>query len=113
LGASHDIEVMDLRARLLFLGKCHESMAGTGSICTAAASRVRGSVVNRVLAQGADLTRTLRIGHPLGVMTVTVDVDHTSRADAEPRFAALGFARTARRLMDGFVYVPHADLETT
>lgn len=105
-------EAMDLRARLLFLGKCHESMAGSGSMCTAAASRVPGSVVHRVLPAGAVHANSLRIGHPLGVMTVRVEVDATDPAAAEPRVTLLGFSRTARRLMDGQVYVPRADLET-
>ncbi|VTU19591.1 2-methylaconitate cis-trans isomerase PrpF family protein [Variovorax sp. RA8] len=96
----------DLRARLVFLGKCHDSMAGTGSMCTAAASRVPGTLVNR--AVGAHTTTdTLRIGHPLGVMAVKV----AAQPDAQPArtgFSALGLMRTARRLMAGTVYVPVA-----
>ncbi|VTU26145.1 3-methylitaconate isomerase [Variovorax sp. PBS-H4] len=96
----------DLRARLVFLGKCHDSMAGTGSICTAAASRVPGTLVSQ--AVGASTTSdTLRIGHPLGVMAVKV----VAQPDAEPArtaFSALGLTRTARRLMAGTVYVPVA-----
>lgn len=94
----------DLRARLVFLGKCHDSMAGTGSLCTAAASRVPGTLVHAAVG-GRNGTDTLRIGHPLGVMDVKVVV----RPDADPartRFDALGIARTARRLMAGTVYVP-------
>ncbi|MGJ7583474.1 PrpF domain-containing protein, partial [Variovorax sp. RHLX14] len=37
---------MDLRARLVFYNKCHESMAGTGSMCTAAMSRIPGTLVH-------------------------------------------------------------------
>ena len=99
-------ESMDLRARLVFLGKCHLSMAGTGAICTAAASRVDGSVVNKALGVATkDLGATLRISHPLGVMDVKVVVDAANKA-AEPRFEALGFSRTSRRLMEGLLYVP-------
>lgn len=109
-GSRHAATGMDLRARLVFLGQCHESMAGTGSMATGAASRVPGSIVNAVLLSGGASTRALRIGHPLGVMTVTVDVEGTDEQGA-PRFSALGFSRTARRLMDGVVYVPRRDLE--
>jgi len=101
---------MDLRARLVFLGQCHESMAGTGSMATAAASRIRGSIVNAMLPSPGASARTLRIGHPLGVMTVTIDVEGIDEHGL-PRFSALGFSRTARRLMDGTVYVPRRDLE--
>lgn len=108
MGQTHQASSMDLRARLVFLGKCHESMAGTGSMCTAAASRVRGSVVNRTIGLVAASRETLRIGHPLGVMEVKV-VAGAPDAGAETssvRFEALGFTRTARRLMAGTVYVP-------
>lgn len=47
----------------------------------------------------------LRIGHPLGVTDVVVAVEtETDCSDAQ--FAKPGFARTARRLIDGLGYVP-------
>ncbi|MEB0060126.1 2-methylaconitate cis-trans isomerase PrpF family protein [Variovorax sp. LG9.2] len=98
---------MDLRARLVFLGKCHDSMAGTGSMCTAAASRIQGSKVRQAITSSRAAEPTLRIGHPLGVMEVKVVVESDADGDsAMPRFAALGLTRTARRLMAGEVYVP-------
>ena len=39
---------MDVRLHLLFGGTLHESVAGTGSVSFAAASRVPGSVVNQL-----------------------------------------------------------------
>ncbi len=98
-------EDMDLRARLVFLGKCHDSMAGTGSMCTAAASRIPRSVVNGVLGDPTTPAPVLRIGHPLGVMHVRVEAS-SARSPAEIRYPVLGLARTARRLMSGVVYVP-------
>lgn len=94
----------DLRARLVFLGKCHDSMAGTGSICTAAATRVPGTLVNAAVGERAH-TETLRIGHPMGVMSIKV-VAQPGDTPAATRFSALGLQRTARRLMAGVVYVP-------
>ena len=105
-GTLQSAGVMDLRARLVFLGKCHESMAGTGSMCTAAISRVPGSVVHRAVGAEQAATRTLRIGHPLGVMEVKVVAE--PGADARtPHFNALGLTRTARRLMAGTIYIPN------
>lgn len=104
-GTTQQAPDMDLRARLVFLGKCHDSMAGTGSMCTAAASRVPGTVVNAAVG-ARDATETLRIGHPLGVMTVKV-VARPAAEPAQTSFAALGLQRTARRLMAGTVYVPN------
>lgn len=95
----------DLRARLVFLGQCHDSMAGTGSMCTAAASRIPGTLVHQAVGERAASTATLRIGHPLGVMEVKV-VAQAGETLAQTRFEALGLTRTARRLMAGTVYVP-------
>jgi 2-methylaconitate isomerase len=103
-GDPHGASSMDLRARLLFVNRCHDSMAGTGATCLAAATRIPGSVAQRAL--GGDATSsTLRIGHPLGVMDVVVTVDADSRG-ADIGFTTLGFARTARRLMAGQAYLP-------
>ena len=104
-GESVDSESMDLRARLVWYYKCHESMAGTGSMCTAAASRIPGTVVQEIIAVDTAQTGRLRIGHPMGTMTVTVEAE-PSNAEGGVRFTMLGFSRTARRIMDGFVYVP-------
>jgi 2-methylaconitate cis-trans-isomerase PrpF len=100
-----DARAMDLRSRLIFLNRCHESMAGTGSMCTAAASRIAGSIVNEAIGERAAQSDTLRIGHPLGVMTVKVK-SHAANVLGGVAFDGLGFSRTARRIMDGFVYVP-------
>ena len=99
-----DPACIDLRARLIWYDKCHESMAGTGSMCTAAASRIPGSIVHHVIGAAAR-TGQLRIGHPMGTMTVTVESE-PSNAEGGVSFTMLGFSRTARRIMDGFVYVP-------
>ncbi len=109
-GVPVDPASTDLRARLIWYDKCHESMAGTGSMCTAAASRIPGSVVNQVIGAGAAARSTLRIGHPMGVMTVSVEAE-PSNAEGGVAFTMLGFSRTARRIMDGTVYVPRAGLD--
>ncbi|MDR5785494.1 PrpF domain-containing protein [Caballeronia sp. LP003] len=97
-------DAMDLRARLVFMGKCHDSMSGTASMCIAAASRISGSLVHQAVGTRSS-KQTLRIGHPLGVMEVKV-VAHAGASAAEMTFDVLGLARTARRLMAGTVYVP-------
>lgn len=98
-------DAIDLRSRLIFLNRCHESMAGTGSMCTAAASRIPDSIVNQAVGAKAAATERLRIGHPLGVMSVKVQSRPANVLEGV-EFDALGFSRTARRIMDGFVYVP-------
>ena len=108
-GEAVAVERTDLRARLVWYNKCHESMAGTGSMCTAAASRIPGSVVHDVAGADAAAADRLRIGHPMGVMSVNV-VAAPSNEPGGVAFSALGFSRTARRIMDGFVYIPREAL---
>lgn len=92
---------MDLTVRLVFMGKLHESLAGTASVNLAAASRLPGSVVAG-LAADTD-TDHLLAGHPSGVMRVSVACDGTG--EEAPRFHMLGMSRTARRIADCRVYV--------
>lgn len=101
-GIFHEAATMDLRARLVFLGKCHDSFAGTGAICLAVASRILCSIVGKIVKLDMQ-AENLRIGHPLGVM----DVKIISEAESAPlKITALGLTRTARRLMTGVIYIP-------
>jgi 2-methylaconitate cis-trans-isomerase PrpF len=94
---------MDLRVRLMFMDRLHESLAGTASVNLAAASRISGSVVAAAIASPPD--GLLRAGHPSGVMPIRVVLaDHSGQE--EPVFAVLGMSRTARRLADCTAYVP-------
>ena len=95
-----------LSARLFLDNMCHESMAGTGSVCLAAASRIPGSVVYDQIGEIASQEDALNISHPLGIMPVAVVVSEESRGTLNPRFNTLSFIRTSRRLMDGHVYIP-------
>ena len=105
-GQTQDARTIDARERLVFLGKCHDSMAGSGSMCSGAVSRVPGSVLNKVLPAGTTETAWLRIGHPLGVMEVKVMLDPASNPP-QLAFETLSFPRTARRLMQGEILVPN------
>ena len=99
---------MDARERLVFLGKCHDSMAGAGSMYSGAISRVAGSVLDKVLKPEVARSEWFRIGHPLGVMEVKVKPHPRPQAQApQLTFETLSFPRTARRLMQGEVLVPN------
>jgi 2-methylaconitate cis-trans-isomerase PrpF len=80
-------------------------LAGTGAICLAAASRVPGTVVNRLLGTERAEAAVVRIGHPSGTLEVRLSLDHAGPGGTV-RFRTLGFARTARRLMAGTVSIP-------
>ncbi len=99
---------MDLRVRLMFMGRLHESIAGTGSIGLAAASRVEGSVVGSVALQR--LGDVLLMGHPSGITPAKVKARRIGEAPFV-EFEALGFSRTARRLMECVAYYPRSTFD--
>jgi 2-methylaconitate cis-trans-isomerase PrpF len=109
-GVAWDEGAMDLCARLMYLDQFHASMAGTGSICLAAAARIEGSVVEQAIGRAAALHPEVRIGHPSGVTTVRAQPEPAVNASPGMpiRFAALGFGRTARALMRGSICVPRS-----
>ncbi|MEM9541302.1 MAG: PrpF domain-containing protein [Cyanobacteria bacterium P01_E01_bin.42] len=91
-------ENVDFLARLMAVNSCHPAYAGTGACSTAACSAIAGTLVNQLL-QGQNKSE-IRIGHPLGAMPVQVE---RGRGDA---FQKLAYARTARRLIEGYTYIP-------
>ena len=95
-----------LSGRLFLDNMCHESMAGTGSVCIAACSRIKGSLVYEQVGRKGRSSNVLNISHPLGHIPVAVEVEDDTVDTPEPIFKTLSFIRTSRRLMDGHVYVP-------
>ena len=95
-------EAIDLAARIISNGQPHRALPLTGSLCTAVAARIAGSVVAECLppdtAEGP-----LRIGMPSGILTVGADV---AQEDGAWVARSGSFYRTARRLFDGRVWVP-------
>lgn len=87
----------DLIVRQMTMGRPHRTLAVTGSICVAVATRLAGTIPN-LLAITRE-AEAVSLGHPSGVIRIEVDV-----ADRQVRRAAV--ERTARRLMDGTVYIP-------
>jgi hypothetical protein len=96
-------ETHDLQARLLSMQTAHRSYAGAGSICTAAAARIPGTVVHDCASAVGDNPDVVRIGHPAGVVEVRISMD---AADADPQVLSATVSRTARRIMSGSVWVP-------
>ena len=94
---------IDFVARLFYMQEMHKTYAGTGTVCTGVASKIEGTLVHRV-AKGKENT-TVRIGHPGGVIPIEVEVNKTPGGFHLKKAA---FARTSRRIMEGFVYVPES-----
>jgi 2-methylaconitate cis-trans-isomerase PrpF len=93
----------DLQGRLMSMQTAHRSYGGAAAICTAVASRIDGTVVERCRKTGADDPEFVRIAHPSGVMDVRVEME-SSGGNHEVLSARIG--RTARRIMSGVAYVP-------
>lgn len=93
---------IDLTSRLLFMQRTHKAYPVTGAICTAVAARIPGTIVSEVLKKESSRINRLSIGHPAGNILVDVDVEKDKEEFTIAR-AAIG--RTARRIMDGYVYV--------
>lgn len=95
---------IDLVARTKALAVLHKAFAVTGGICTATAALLKGTVVNDVVAGQEVESGTVRIGHPSGVLDFSIKlVEH---GDGKIQLEKAAVARTSRRIMDGYVYVP-------
>jgi 2-methylaconitate cis-trans-isomerase PrpF len=96
--SARDVSVV---GRGLSMGVPHQAYAGTVAICTGVAAAIPGTLVDE-LVPGFTGGR-FRIGHPSGVMGVDVGV---ALADGRPVVTRAAIERTARRIMDGTVWVP-------
>jgi 2-methylaconitate cis-trans-isomerase PrpF len=60
-------------------------------------------VVNEV-AKPAEGQKLIKIGHPGGIIDVEAEVEQTEKNKF--KLVSASYSRTARRIMDGHVYVP-------
>ena len=89
-----------VNARAVMMGAFHRALPMTGALCLAAAAHTPGTLVSASLAETAP--SNVVIGHPRGHAVVEVLAEHN---DAGVTIRSLGVTRTARRIMDGRVYV--------
>lgn len=94
-------EDMDICVRVVSVGAVHKASPLTGATAIGGAAFIEGCIMQKYLA-GADLTDSLRIGHPSGVMKVYVDYE---TVNGEIDFKGIAGQRTARKIMDGYVYI--------
>lgn len=95
---------IDFLARTMSMQRAHRSYAITGAVCTAVAACLPGTVVHEV----ADFRRRYRVafGHPDGVITLECSVREKEKGEFVVERVAV--ERTARRIMDGYVYIPES-----
>ena len=97
-----EAEKVSFLSRIIFTQMAVETYTGTGSICTSAAAMIPGTLVNQVASQKTKETGIVRIGHARGAMEIEAWVE---REDSEWKLKRALMRRTARRLMEGYVYV--------
>lgn len=88
---------MDICVRAISVGAVHKAYPITVTICTGAAALLKGTVVNEIVKpkQGQ---HKIKLGHSSGITDVDIDMNGEKVIKG-------GVLRTARRIMDGYVYV--------
>jgi 2-methylaconitate isomerase len=89
----------DLVVRMISNGQPHRALPLTGSLCTAVAAQIEGSIPHRLARRGR--AGPLRLSMPSGVLTVDAAV---TLREAGWHAEHGSFFRTTRRLFDGFVH---------
>jgi 2-methylaconitate cis-trans-isomerase PrpF len=97
---------VDLVSRMISMGKTHRTFAGTSSMCLAVAAAIPGTVVHAVACRS--LPDRVRIGHPAGIMEIGAKVQPEGE---DWLVESVTTQRTARRIMDGFIYVPQSYMQ--
>jgi 2-methylaconitate cis-trans-isomerase PrpF len=93
---------MDLVVRSVLMQRVHKAIQVSGSLCTGAAARIPGGIVDGVLRESAKKRATINIGHPSGIFPVEAEAE---TVDGQVKIKRLRVFRTARRIMEGYVYV--------
>ncbi len=93
---------IDLVSRLVFMLRMHKAYPGTGTVCTGVTAKIPGSVVWDVLQEKARRKTLIHIGHPSGIIPVESVTEYKNDKIILQRAA---FYRTARMIMEGYVYV--------
>lgn len=88
---------MDICVRAVSVGALHKAYPMTVAVGTGAAARIAGTIVSEIAVndKSADV---VRLGHSSGITDVDIKMDGEKVLKG-------GVTRTARRIMDGYVYV--------
>ena len=90
-------EDMDICVRAVSVGALHKAYPMTVAMGTGAAARIAGTIVSE-MAVDAKGTDVVRLGHSSGITDVDIKMEGENVLKG-------GVTRTARRIMDGYVYI--------
>lgn len=93
---------IDFVSRDMFMQIMHKTYSGTATVCTGCAAVTPGTLVYQL--RGPKQDGIVRIGHPGGIIECDTAVENGVITRAV-------FGRTARRIMEGRVYVPRTVLD--
>jgi hypothetical protein len=102
-GESLAAEAADLNVRMISIGQPHRAIPLTGALCVAVAARIEGTIVHRLTRRPMAQEEPVRIAQPSGLTVVAAAVHRDPAAWVADHATVY---RTARRLMEGLVYVP-------
>ncbi len=97
-----DADGADITVRMISIGQPHRAVPLTGAMCLAVASRIPGSVAQRVVRAADSDEAPVRIAQPSGLTVVGAAVRRTDNGWIADQATVY---RTARRLMEGVVFV--------
>ncbi|GAA0321508.1 2-methylaconitate cis-trans isomerase PrpF family protein [Oceanobacillus oncorhynchi subsp. oncorhynchi] len=100
-GDTIEHQTIHLTARAMSMQKMHKTFPVTGGICTAAAAKLTGTIVYECSTN--PYYNKVIIGHPSGTMEFSIDCKDNGQL---VQFNKTAVARTSRRLMEGYAYVP-------
>lgn len=101
-------EDVDIVSRLVFMQKAHKTYPISGATGIGAAACIPGTLVWNLLKENNALKPRINIGHPCGTMDVESEAENKN---GQIHLTRLAVFRTARRIMDGQVYVKKDSLK--
>lgn len=101
-GAAVGENDVDIVTRAISMARLHRTFPASGLYCLAGACLLPGTVPNRLCREtGPGTEHVARLGHPDGAAHVRVRTTEDGRG-----IAAVGMDRTARKIMQGMLYIP-------
>lgn len=96
-GSEVKAEDMNICCRAISVGNLHKAYPMTVGVATGSAARLKGTIVNELIAYPED-QEIIKIGHASGITNVDIKMDGEIILKG-------GVTRTARRIMDGNIYI--------
>jgi len=89
-------------SKIVNFNKVHTAYAVTGAVCLSTAMLIKGTVIEKIQIGFKESSKKVRIGHPSGIIEAKLEY---YRENQELVIKNINITRTARRIMDGFVYL--------